>query len=578
MHADQRELIQQFLAGSINRRSFIKRAVATGLAGSVIVSLLMAKPDLALAQDAALPAPSEARPDGTPLADDQQVLRIPVASAFRMDPQSNTAALWALQSLVYMALTRVDTGNQIVPGVADSWEASEDQASWTFKLNPNAMFSDGTPITADDVKWTWEWFCNPNSKSIGADSIATTVSGFDAVRSGASETLDGIVVVDPQTITFNLTGPDPTFLAKSSSYNTGVLKKDNVQSGGEEWWRTPVTSGFFKVTEYTPGDTGTMTLERNEHWWRDPAKLSKINYQLIADPQTQQVMYDNNEIDQVPCAPADFSQAVQPGGPRHDELFWQQVEATWYFGFFIEKAPFDDVKVRQAFASAVDRGLLSSAVLGGLYQPQTRVLPASMACGGTEEFQPTYDVEKAKQLLAESSYGGPDGFPKTTILVSEPGGATAPGIWGRMAQAIQQQLQENLGVQVDVIRKVYGTLEEQQTEARSIDGGVIFRLSFGVSLTDPVYMTPIFQSDSSRNATKYSNPAVDDLIAQAAVETDEAKRCDLFTQIDQTVSSEAVFLAPFRGSAAAFFKPNVRGIAVNLGSFDASVHNIYLSE
>ena len=201
-----------------------------------------------------------------------------------------------------------------------------------------------------------------------------------------------------------------------------------------------------------------------------------------------------------------------------------------------------------------------------------------MACGGTEEFQPTYDVEKAKQLLAESSYGGPDGFPKTTILVSEPGGATAPGIWGRMAQAIQQQLQENLGVQVDVIRKVYGTLEEQQTEARSIDGGVIFRLSFGVSLTDPVYMTPIFQSDSSRNATKYSNPAVDDLIAQAAVETDEAKRCDLFTQIDQTVSSEAVFLAPFRGSAASFFKPNVRGIAVNLGSFDASVHNIYLSE
>jgi peptide/nickel transport system substrate-binding protein len=162
------------------------------------------------------------------------------------------------------------------------------------------------------------------------------------------------------------------------------------------------------------------------------------------------------------------------------------------------------------------------------------------------------------------------------MLVSEPGGATAPGIWGRMAQAIQQQLSENLGVEVEVVRKVYGTLAEQQDEARSIDGGVIFRLSFGVSLTDPSYMVGVVKSGPT-NATQYNNPEVDALVDQAAVETDETKRCELFTQIDQIASSEAIFLAPFRGSAAAFFKPNVRGIAANMGSFEADAHKLYIA-
>jgi oligopeptide transport system substrate-binding protein len=299
---------------------------------------------------------------------------------------------------------------------------------------------------------------------------------------------------------------------------------------------------------------------------------------LVADAQTQIVMYDNNELDTIAASPAEFAQAVKPDSPRAADLFWQKVEATWYFGFFIEKAPFDDVKVRQAFASAVDRTLLSNAILSGLYAPQGRILPPNFACGGDEQFQPAYDPEKAKQLLAESTYGGPENFPKTTILVSEPGGATAPGIWGRMAQAIQQQLNENLGVEVEVVRKVYGTFDEQQQEARAIDGGVIFRLSFGVSLMDPIYMTGVVESTATTNATRYNNPQVDALIAEAASSTDQAKRCELYTQIDQIVSSEAVFLAPFRGAAAAFFKPNVRGIVPVLGSYDSSVHKIYIAQ
>lgn len=340
----------------------------------------------------------------------------------------------------------------------------------------------------------------------------------------------------------------------------------------------PVTSGMFKVTKYEPGDTGTMTLERNEHWWRDPAKLSRIEYQVVSDSQTQMVMYDNGEVDQIAATPAEYTEANKPGGKRHDELIRMPVDSTYYFGFFCDKAPFDEEKVRQAFAHAIDRDVLSQAILGGMYAPQQRILAADFPCGGDEEFQPRFDVARARQLLSESTYGGPDKLPKTTILVSEPGGATAPGVWGRMAEAIQQQLQQNLGVKVDVVRKVYGTFTEQQQEAKEIQGGVIFRLSFGIAIIDPSYLASVIHSSPQGNALAYNNPEVDKLLDQAAVETDETKRCEMYTQVDKTVSGTAVFAAPFRGAAVAFFKPTVRGIQTVLGSFDASVDKIYIAE
>jgi ABC-type oligopeptide transport system substrate-binding subunit len=171
------------------------------------------------------------------------------------------------------------------------------------------------------------------------------------------------------------------------------LKKDNVLTGGEEWWRKPVTSGFFKVTEYAPGDQATMTLERNEHWWREPAKLSKFVMKLVADPQTQLVQYTTTR--------STGSSASRPSSPRHAperpaqrRSLLEPAIATWYFAFFCEKEPFDDIRVRQAFANAVDLSALSVGVLNGIYPPQKRMIPAFFPGGGDQQFQPTFDPRR----------------------------------------------------------------------------------------------------------------------------------------------------------------------------------------
>lgn len=222
----------EFLRHQMDRRTLLRRSVLASVAVPIAATSLPLEQVLA-----AQATPGAGRATGTPAADDKQVLRIAVTAPFRMDPPTNAAGLWALQSVVFMALGRVDATNKVIPGVADSWTSTADRSSWTFKLNPKAAFSDGTPITADDVKWTWEWYSSPKSKSLGSQNVAGTITGYDAVSGGKSETLDGIVVEDPQTVTFKLTGPDPMFLAKAAVYNVGILKRDNLEKGGEEWWR-----------------------------------------------------------------------------------------------------------------------------------------------------------------------------------------------------------------------------------------------------------------------------------------------------------------------------------------------------
>lgn len=517
------------------------------------------------------------RPAGTPAPPDQQVLRVLTPSPFRMDPITYAGDLWQLQMIVYQSLTRVEVDGSLVGGVADRWETPDNGKTWIFYLNPDAKFSDGSPITAHDVKWTYDWATNPESKCWDPDGVGAFIKGYEKQKAGETKSLEGVIVKDDRTIIFELNEPYGGFPLLAANFTVGVLKKDNVLEGGEEWWRNPVTSGIYRVTEYTPGSQATMTLEPNPYWWREKPILQKVTFRLVPDPQTQLVMYDNNEADCLPAQPADFAEARKPGGRRHADLYWDMGPGWWYLAFVCDRPPFNDVKVRQAFASAVNWAAISEAALNGIYPPLRRLITPDIPCGGTEQFMPTFDPDRAKQLIKESSIGSLDKLPKIYFLVPEAGGATALGTWGRVAVAIQQQLLETLGVYVEVNRVQWRQMVQL---AREVDGGAVIRASGGGVVPDPGSLLDTFITGRTTNTQlfNYSNPKVDELIAQGNRETDPKKRCEYFTAADKQICEDAVFLAGFQGTSAWFLKPKVRGFKNVLGRIWPSLHRMYIAK
>jgi ABC-type transport system substrate-binding protein len=216
--------------------------------------------------------------------------------------------------------------------------------------------------------------------------------------------------------------------------------------------------------------------------------------------------------------------------------------------------------------------------LSGIYPPQPRIIRPGFPAGGDEQWQPTYDVERAKTLLSESTYGSAEALGPVTIIISEQGGATALGTWGKVATIIQQQLQENLGVQVELVRQVFNSVPEQVDFINTTEGGAIFRLSLGAGIQDPSYISGLGKTGGSANITGYSNPELDSLIAQADSDTNPETRLPLYAQIDKVLSEEAIFLAPFRGTSTWFFKPGVRGMSVVQGRIWQSIHKMYIAE
>ena len=133
-------------------------------------------------------------------------------------------------------------------------------------------------------------------------------------------------------------------------------------------------------------------------------------------------------------------------------------------------------------------------------------------------------------------------------------------------------------MQVELVRQTFESAEAQIEFLRSLDGGAIYRLSYGVSVQDPSFISNVALSTSSGNRTGYNNPEVDELVAQADSELDHDRRCELYAEIDRIISEEAMFMAPFRGTSTWFFQPEVRGMRVAMGRIWHSIHQMYIAE
>lgn len=514
-----------------------------------------------------------ARPDAPAAPPEENVVRFDLPADFWPDALSLGSWFTEWNTLTSAGLATETFDGSLRPELAERWEVSDDGLTYTFHLNPEAKFSDGSPITAEDVEFSLVTLLDPEGP---ADALYRSpfrpIQGYQAFIDGTADTISGIQVIDDHTIAISLTDPLVYFPSTLGFWQGRVVSKKNVTEGGSEWWRNPVTSGMYKVERFDYGQSNYIELTPNEYYVLGPKpKLQKIIIERVTDPGTRLTRYLNNETNVLYYPePADVAAALR-GGELQDELLGSVIPGMFFFYFRHDRPPFDDVKVRQAFIMAIDQDKLSRSVLEGTLFKLKSLIPRGTECDIGQDNQLPYDPAKARQLLAESKYA--DDFPLVRFQVSEILGAPTLGRWTRVATAMAAMWQEELNVSVQLQAAEFEFEDTQEGAAQ------VFRSSRSPMVLDGAALSQWFgQAQSTAEMMQYNNPEVQTLLAQADVEQDPVKRCEMYQQADKMLLEDGVFASAWGIANWAFAKPEVRGISTQTRwQFYLSIPQTYIA-
>ena len=432
-----------------------------------------------------------------------------------------------------------DTLPNVGPGVADEWSSSADGMTWTFHIRDNARFSNGEPVTAEDVQFSLERFADPTI-SVNIPSLGVGVESVD--------------IIDDQTVQVNLDRPVGAFLENISVFPASIINKAAVEAEGDDHWMNPLGTGPFKVKEWVPGSH--ITLDRNEYYWEEGKPyLDEIRFDYIAD--------DNARILRIQGGDADIVEGVpwtQIPDLQDDSGFSIHVDdIVRYEGVFLNHTvpPLDEVGVRQALNYATNKAAIKEAVYGGVGEIANSMIPKALYHSDYDTLPAYfYDLERAKELMAASSM--PDGFDLAYIY---PSGSTAHEQLGTILQADWAQIGVNLSIEeVDT-----GTLFGDRFFTMEYESGVpLPKFTSDVVVPDEVALLFYDKDPSNILAGFFTGWEIPDelerVTEEAAFTTDEAIRAELWPEAQRIAMEEAPWVT-------LFFLPTVHAVADNVEGF-----------
>ncbi|GAA6160752.1 ABC transporter substrate-binding protein [Ruegeria sp. HU-ET01832] len=383
-----------------------------------------------------------------------------------LDPTS--AAAQAIDSVVYTnifeGLTRFMGDGSVVPGLAESWEISEDGTIYTFKLREGVTFHDGSTMDAEDVKFSLD-------RARAEDSANAQKALFAGINS--------VEVVDPLTVKVTLSAPNGNFLFNMAWGDAVIVAPESI----DDIKTNPVGTGAYTFGNWVQGDS--ITVNRNPNYWGDQPSLETATFKFISDPTAAFAAMMAEDVDVFDNFPAPENLPQFEADPRFQVLVGS-TEGETILSTNNKKAPFDDIRVRQAMAHAIDRQAIIDGAMFGYGTPiGTHFAPHNPAYVDLTG-NSAYDPKKAAQLLADAGYA--DGF-ETTLHLPPPSYARRGG------EIIAAQLAE-VGIKAEIINVEWAQWLE------SVFKGKDFGLTI-VSHTEPmdigIYARPdyYFQYDSS---------------------------------------------------------------------------------
>ncbi len=414
-----------------------------------------------------------------------------------LDPTS--AAAGAIDQVVYAnifeGLTRFSSDGSIVPGLAKSWEISEDGLTYTFTLQDGVKFHDGTTMDAEDVKFSLD-------RARGEESQNAQKALYEGIAS--------VDVVDAGTVKLTLSAPNGSMLFNLAWGDAVIVAPESI----ENIKTNPIGTGPFTFTNWVQGDK--IEISKNPDYWGTPAKLDSATFKFISDPTAAFAAVMAEDVDAFPGFPAPENLPQFDADPRFTVLIGS-TEGETILSTNNKMPPFDNVKVREALAHAIDRQAIIDGAMFGYGTPiGTHFAPHNPAYVDLTGMS-DYDPDKARALLAEAGF--PDGF-ETTLKLPPPSYARRGG------EIIAAQLAD-VGIRVEISNLEWAQWLEQ------VFRGKDFGLTI-VSHTEPmdigIYARPDYYF-------QYDSAAFQGLMQDLNGATDPAKRTEIM-QAAQTMISE----------------------------------------
>ena len=473
-----------------------------------------------------------------------------------MDPAGSIALTYLAYSVAALdELLTYDENGEIEYRAAESYEVNEDQTVWTFHLREDALWSDGSQVTAADFLNTMTRALDPASGSGYANYLFPIENAEEIYNGEADMDTLGVEAPDDHTLVFTLEEPCVYFLdlLRLPVYTPSCAKyADSPESGWDRDPQTSLANGPFCLTEYVPDQY--FVLEKNENYWnKDAIRLERITYRFFDDTQSMATAYETGEVDVATSLP---SSVMELHEGREDLYVTDQI-ATRYIYFNLNVEPLNDVRVREAMNLALDREELCT-IVGTDTEPTYNLVAKYMTDRSTGEYfvdgaeQPFEEnVERARELLAEAGYPNGEGFP--TLTYSYP----TLEMDSDTAQVIQQQLKETLNIDIQL------NPQELQANysARHAGDFELCRMNWTADFADPYTYLSMLLSNSTYNCSGIHDEEYDAIVAQSDRETDPAKRSELMHQAEHLAVGEQFYIMPlYAMKSVNLVNPDITGI------------------
>jgi peptide/nickel transport system substrate-binding protein len=467
-----------------------------------------------------------------------------------LDPAVNSVneSIWMDQNLYSRLLQPNSTGTGLLPDLASSWNISKNALTYTFHLRPDALFSNGTPVTANDVVYS-------------IDRARKYPGGWGFLLTAVKK----VTATNTHTVVITLSQPHAPLLADLAMYAYSIVPESLVKSQGSAFWQHPVGSGPFMVTSYSADSE--IDLARNPHFYGTKPKISKVKVLIVPNDNTRVLMLESKKVDIIENPPGNLVNQIDKTPGLSVQLF--PSTRVDFIQLDQHYKPFKNLYVRQALNYAIDRNAIVKLAYQGHAIPGASFMPYRMQFWNAGLQPYPYNPAKAKQLLAKGGY--PHGF--TTFLITVSG-----DVAGQAEAVVVKSELAAVGITVNIQAYELLTAYNKEDNGHSQMG----ERYWTNDIIDPDEVAT-FGADCNGGAHAFNSYWCDtqaiNLVNQGRAELNDGKRNQMYDQIQQIVYQQSPFIvtdySPYRYGVGSW----VHGFHVTpLGNYDLSLETLTVNQ